>query len=220
LGYQYVLISNNDISLEDDLLLSKMIIRYEQLEMPAFVSPVMIVNQLVSKEHSAWKLPDKTKEILNSSFILKFLGYWYLKHFLYKIKLGAPNEIKVDCLPGSFFMGKTAIFKKINYFDENTFLYYEETIIGYKVKELNLNNYIIQELNYNHFTSKSIDRLLNNIKKHKILLESRCYYWTHYRKVNKIFPAVLKLLFKIWTVEFKVITSFSNIYKRLQSFKF
>jgi GT2 family glycosyltransferase len=215
LEYEYILITNNDIRIEDDSLLSEMLKRYEKLESPAFVSPVMFVNSKVSRKYSAWKLPSKTKEILDSTYLFKFLGYPYLKMFYYKINPNSNVILKVDCLPGSFFMGKSSVFKAINYFDEQTFLYFEETILGNRVKKNNLINYLFQDLKYDHHSSQSIDKYFNNVKKHKLLLISRCYYWKHYMDGNTFFLNILKFCFNFWTTEYWIIINYSKLYKQL-----
>ena len=38
--------------------------------------------------------------------------------------------------------------------DENTFLYMEEAILAHKIKKINLNNYLITTLRYEHMTNK------------------------------------------------------------------
>ena len=48
-----------------------------------------------------------------------------------------------------FLYNKRLSFKKIDYFDENTFLYYEENIIGKKLKDKNLNTYVDNRVQVN-----------------------------------------------------------------------
>ena len=43
--------------------------------------------------------------------------------------------LDVENIAGSFFIARHDIFKAIGYFDENTFLFYEEDILGEKIKE-------------------------------------------------------------------------------------
>jgi GT2 family glycosyltransferase len=206
----YILISNNDIEFEDTLLLSKMIIEYEKLDRPAFVSPMMLINYRISYFDSAWRLPTKTSEIFRSTFLLSFLGYFYLKSQFYYMENINKTPIVVDCLPGSFFMGTQDVFRNINYFDEGTFLYLEETIIGEKVKEFGLKNYLITALAYNHNASKTIDQFNSQIHKFRILLKSKIYYWEKYKKADTFFINLIKYLYKVRGFELYILKALKS----------
>ncbi len=168
----------------------------------------MLVNNKISKERAAWKLPTRKKELLSGSFTLKYFLSRYLRTFYYDISQDSRTPIAVDCLPGSFFLGHIDIFKKTDYFDEGTFLYYEEIIIAMKIKNLGLHNYIITEATYLHKESSSINNSLSFIKKHKILLDSKIYFWKKYRRSSQYFILALKVLFRIWTIEYLTIKLF------------
>ncbi|MCX6328271.1 MAG: glycosyltransferase family 2 protein, partial [Bacteroidia bacterium] len=171
-GCEYILVSNSDIEIEDEFFLRKLTKEYMRLDKIAFISPVMLTKGKVRREFSAWKLPTQVKEIFNSTYVLRFLGNWYLRKFYYKIDINDNNARKVDCLPGSFFFGATKVFQDLDYFDENIFLYYEETILGLKVKNRDLQNYLVQDLCYNHFSGSSTDKSLSILEKHNQLLRS------------------------------------------------
>ncbi|MCJ7449542.1 MAG: glycosyltransferase family 2 protein [Bacteroidales bacterium] len=197
----FILISNGDIFLDDKYLLIKMIQKYNKFEKVAFVSPVMVVNDHARSEFSAWKLPSKLKDILSSTFLLRILGSTYLARYYYKIETGNDISLKVDCVGGSFFLGAVDIFRKINYFDENTFLYYEETILGLKVRNNSLNNYLIQDLKYSHLQAHTINAIFSPAKKYRMLLNSKLYYWKTYFGAGKIFLITMKFLYIILVAE-------------------
>ena len=75
--------------------------------------------------------------------------------------------MKVDCLTGSFFMGKLDTFIQLEYFDERTFLFEEERILAQKVKKAGLQNYLALSLAFHHEDSsvinKEIDKALDNM---------------------------------------------------------
>jgi GT2 family glycosyltransferase len=200
-GCEFILISNNDIEFEDVFLLKQLTEEYRKLKNVAFIAPVMLVNGKLSKVHYAWKLPDKMKEILSSTYLLKLLGYFYLKKFYYSIGINDKSALNVECLAGSFFLGSSSAFKEAGYFDENIFLYYEETLLGHKVKKINKNNYLIQGIFYNHFQEYSINTKYSIFQKHRILLESKTYYWKNYCNAGFPFLSVLKFLYYINLLE-------------------
>ena len=214
-GFEYILISNNDIEIDDEFLLNKLIDEYNKLANIAFISPLMLIHGNVSRVHYAWRLPDKCKEILTSTFLLKFLGQSYLKKFYYDLPPDRMKPVKVDCLPGSFFLGKTDIFLKTGCFDEKTFLYYEETITGKNVKDLNMQNYLIPGLFYNHFQECSINTDYSYMAKHRLLVDSKLYYWKNYKNAGKLFLWLLKLLFYINVFETLIVKPGKIFYEKV-----
>jgi N-acetylglucosaminyl-diphospho-decaprenol L-rhamnosyltransferase len=206
----YIIISNNDIVLEDKDLINKMAHRYSDLKDPGFASPVMFVNNKVNLEYTAWKLPVKTSEILGSTFLLKYLFRSYLKKSYYSIDFKSMTPIKVDCLAGSFFMGSPAIFKQLDYFDEKVFLYYEESILGTKVKKAGLNNYLLQDCRYDHLHSHTINTVFSFKEKFRKNFESKIYYWKKYQGAGSSFIFLLKMLFLIFRFELLVVSVIRN----------
>lgn len=192
----YILVSNNDIEIGDSLLLYKMIQEYKTLKNPAFISPIMYVNGKKSS-NPAWKLPTLKDDIIGS---LRLFEAFFDSFKTYDIQVNK-SHIKVDCLPGSFFMGKKDIYYKIGLMDEKTFLYMEEAILAYKVKGCTLNNYLLTNLKYEHLTSQTISNELSLMKTRKHLIDSRLYFHKEYLKTNRLGILLLKLLFYIWKLE-------------------
>lgn len=54
---------------------------------------------------------------------------------IYKDKMPYKNDIKFEVPSGCFFITKTKILQKVGLFDDRTFLYNEEVILGYKLKQ-------------------------------------------------------------------------------------
>lgn len=192
----YILVSNNDIEIGDSLLLYKMIQEYKTLKNPAFISPVMYVNGKQSS-NPAWKLPTLKDDIIGS---LRLFEVFFDSFKTYEIQLNK-SHIEADCLPGSFFMARKDIFYTLGLMDEKTFLYMEEAILAYKVKESNLKNYLLTNLKYEHLTSQTISNELSLMKMRKHLIDSRIYFHKEYLKTNEIGILLLNFLFYIWKFE-------------------
>lgn len=202
----FIVISNNDISINDTLLLFKMTKEYKKLKNPAFVAPIMRDNGKISKM-SAWKTPRFIDDLKGSLIALEFIfrnEYFYRGRQIYNTE--HLSEIKpVDCLAGSFFMGVKKVFFDIGLLDENTFLYMEESIIGIKVKRLGLNNYLLYNLNYDHLSSQTISSNLSFINMHKYAFQSKMYYHKEYLNSSSSRIFLLKSLFEVWKIESSVV---------------
>ena len=67
-------------------------------------------------------------------------------------------------------------------FDKHVFLYYEEKILGQKLKQMGLKELLVTDAYYVHAHSVSIDKSYTKISdKQKLLHKSKLYYYQHYR---------------------------------------
>ncbi len=62
----------------------------------------------------------------------------------------SPGLLKVDCVAGCFFMAKVSCLSDIGFFDENMFLYFEETSIGIRCKKKGYITLLAEDLCYYH----------------------------------------------------------------------
>lgn len=90
----------------------------------------------------------------------------------------------VDIIRGSFMFFQTEALVNAGYFDDNTFLYCEETIISHRFKDCGYKVALITNKYYIHDHIESKSRV--NITSQKRLYESRYYYAVRYLKINVI----------------------------------
>ena len=81
----------------------------------------------------------------------------------------------------------------IDYLDEGTFLYYEENIMGTKLKNKNLKTIIDTKVEVFHNHSITIDKSVKKISKYKILKKSQLYFHKKYNDAN-LFDIILLTL--------------------------
>lgn len=92
----------------------------------------------------------------------------------------------VDCASGSFFMIRGSVFKQVGYFDENTFLFYEEDILGFKIKRLGKKECVLNTCSIIHREGVSAGRNINYLKKYMTMQKSRLYFHRCYKKTGII----------------------------------
>jgi hypothetical protein len=201
---KYIAISNNDIKLNDPWFINKLISRYISLDQAAFIAPVMFESN-IPQGASAWKLPTKTSEVVSSTFCLSYLFRKYLQKFSYKLDGDGKAEVPVECLAGSFFIGDKDVFERLGGFDGGTFLYYEETILGHKVKEAGLINYLIKDIGYHHTAARCINRHYNVFRRHNFLMRSKIYYWKQHKGQGELFLSLLRFMHHINIIEWKAL---------------
>lgn len=88
----------------------------------------------------------------------------------------------VDCVAGSFFVIRRDALRLACDFDEHTFLYYEEDILGYKLKRLGYKSAVLCGFSFIHCEGVSVNKSMNYLKKYLAMQKSRLYFHRHYKK--------------------------------------
>lgn len=162
----------------------------------------IVVAGPVIKEHGnlnrGWILPSTNMEILlNLPLINRFIREKIIK---YKNSHYEKDISYVDVVSGCFFMVDSVFLQEVDYFDSNTFLYYEEQIFSKKVKNANKKEIVDNRVNIIHDHSISIDKSIKRIKKHRILKQSQRYYIKKYQKANFIQMSLLYITDKLYVI--------------------
>ena len=186
----YVIISNPDIIVEEKVI-KKLIKDLDNNLDISLIGPVINEQE---KKSRGWKLPKFREDLLSN---LNYFHKYANKLLKYNDDYYKTDLVKVDVIHGSFFIARFRDFKKIDYFDENTFLYYEENIIGKKLRDLNLKTCVDTKVSAIHNLSVSVDKSLNSLKKYKVLKKSQRYYERKYNKLNIIGIFILYLSYII-----------------------
>ncbi|KXY37745.1 hypothetical protein AT269_06010 [Bacillus cereus] len=179
LNVEFVIISNPDVSFTESVIAKVIEVGMSDSKI-GLIAPTM-VNSNGKNAVPAWKLPTLKDDIV-ISFELgkKLLG----DPLLYKEELSKDlNE--VDVLPGSLFGARADVFKKVGYFDEETFLYCEERILAYKLKKVGFKNILLGKVTYMHDHSVTISKFVSDLKKQTILFESKNIYHRKYLGISK-----------------------------------
>ena len=95
-------------------------------------------------------------------------------------------------------MVDSIFLKSVDFFDENTFLYYEEQIFAKKVSENKKYEAINNKVEIIHDHSVSIDKSIKRVGKHRILKSSQRYFVKNYLKGHFIQMALLYLTDKFY----------------------
>lgn len=190
---QYILFANTDtIFSEDDI--------YACLEILDSNRNIGLVSMRIkdingNEERAAWNFKPYWKYL--------FFNFWIYRHFTYKSDQCFYNEVSkfafVDMVRGSFMMFSAKALFDADYFDEGTFLYFEEECIscrlkahGYKVAIVTNHFYI-----HNHITSPNS----NHKKNKKIMDESLVYFLNTYYNIGKFKNKIFQIAVRISEVE-------------------
>lgn len=130
-----------------------------------------------------WKVPTPWQDsVLNIACIHRYLR----PKMLYYSEKYYTGLVPVGVVSGCFFCMRSDVLEQVGFFDENTFLYYEENIIS---KKLHMHGYKIMlqsDVSVFHNHSVTIDKSIHSVKKFKILKQSQIYFQKKYNKANWI----------------------------------
>ena len=201
-GSADIIFSNADIIINcnDDLENLRNILDQKEV---GIVGPVVYQNGGLNR---GWILPTPYNEILIN---LPLIGRKFINRIHYEESHYNANTSQVDVLSFCFFLIKTEVLEKVNFFDEGTFLYYEENIMASKLKSTNYKCLIDNTVTIIHDHSATIDKNINYINKFKILKESQLYFEKKYNNINKLELFLLKL-----TIRLTLLTLYVRIFIR------
>lgn len=177
----YVCICNPDILInEASLIICEKFLQSKSDTV--IVAPMMKDRNGIKKVECAWPIQKGMRYLL---FSLKLIGKFF--NDLYPSILEEISPRKVDCVAGSCLLVNTEKFKLLGMYDENIFLYCEETVIGIKAKAKGYSTYLIRSAEFEHLHSESIDKSIKSkIKQKQIMWNSRLYVLKKYYKWNGI----------------------------------
>lgn len=203
-----IIVSNTDIIDIDFKKIKKLIDDLNNTDV-SLVSPII-------KEHTGlnrgWKIPSpKVDILLNLPLIHRYLRK---KLLYYNNDYYNETLVKVDVTSGCFFLIKSDVLEKVNFMDENTFLYYEENILAKKLKNNNLNEYIDTSVVLFHNHSITIDKSINRIKKFKILKRSQMYFQKNYNNASICDIMFMKLTSKFMIIILYIIVFLKGGFKK------
>lgn len=192
---EYYLILNNDILFTMDILtpLKQYMDQHQQV---GVVSP-LLYDKYGNIDYECARYEKKKRD-----FILRTFSFVKLKDKNKILKVHPEylntEEVNIELPSGSCMMFQRNVFETINFFDPNTFLYYEEDIIWKKLKKIGRNSILLPKLSCIHLgacsTSKSFSSIISESYKQSML-----YYLKNYSGFSPVFVKLIemKLSFKI-----------------------
>jgi hypothetical protein len=184
-----IIISNPDIIVREEDIAA--LIKDLERKDIALIAPVIKEPNGISR---GWHLPTFASELVSN---IPYFHYLENKMLAYKEEDYQNNLTEVEVVKGCFFIIKKDVFEAINFFDENTFLYYEEIIMGKKLRELGFKTYVDNRVTIIHALSKSVDKSINRINKFKILKSSQYYYEKYINELDSFKLVLLKITYYI-----------------------
>ncbi len=210
---KYILICNPDVEIPKNFVKNMVIYLENDIHLAAVSGLMLNYRNELDFSRIAWKIPN----ILSCIFMnLDLLVKIYNPIMYHHLDLNGINKKVgyVECLPGSCFVIKTEILRQVGFYDENIFLYYEENILGKKIKNmglvngLSINDFFMHKHRFNKSTKKFIEYYL-------ILNKSKLYYILKYTKFGKILSPIFIISVILGLLEIILVNLFKIVKQNL-----
>ena len=124
------------------------------------------------------------------------------------------NIAFVDAIAGSLLMVDIEKILEVGGYDEGVFLYQEEAILGFKLKQRRYKTIILTKYSYLHAHSQSINKSFDKtLARQRLREKSVLYYFKHYLKAGDLKIAFAKLVFFIIRLEISLFDILSKVCK-------
>lgn len=201
-----ILILNNDIVFIDDIIPS-LVSFLESKPNIGIVSPLLLKKNGKSIDYNCARLDCTLKEIACYYLLYCRDFYGILSKLASKAKILVNNPalinepaIPIELPSGSCMLIKKDLFKNIGYFDPNTFLYYEESILYRKLRAINKINYLLPEVKCIHLGAQTTSMTNRSYSYLKNSNKSAYYYVMHYRDLNLFQKSAFSILYAIYSI--------------------
>ena len=164
---EYLLILNPDTRIVKDAI-DQLVKFLDKNKNAGIVAPNLIdIKGKIFRQLSLQALTP-IRAIFSMSFVNNF--------FPRKRDFATNKPLEVEEVPGSAFLIRSEVFEKAGMFDENIFMYFEESDIGKRVRNLNYKIFVNPKAEVLHYWYQRFDE-----KRKKIFEKSRFYYFKkHY----------------------------------------
>lgn len=198
----HILICNPDIDIEEDVL-SRMLDVFNNDPEVAVVAPYMLNRDGRKEPGTAWRLPTKYEYIFSAGLLI---GHFLRPSYYTDLDKLANMSKEVDCVAGSLLMVDTEKMMEYGMYDEEIFLFGEETTIGSKFKKANLKTVLLLQDTFLHLHGVSINKSIGSeIKKRKLLLKSRQYILKTYLGATRLDLLIAKVVYGVSMLEYRVL---------------
>lgn len=137
--------------------------------------------------------PSLLQEFSDIGFSFLYKNYYY-NHLAVGLTCSKKQPFIVDYVSGADMMIEKSIFDNLKGFDEDFFLYYEETEFSYRIKKEGWFSYIVPQAKIIHLESVSI---ISSAKKRRMKRSKKLFFAKCYGKYSLIFLALSSSLNKL-----------------------
>lgn len=181
-GASHILVANPDTVFSEDLL-QALLSAFADRPQLGVASAVMQDGQ-GGRQQTAWPLRPWLGELLNSGPLSRRIFRSLINYR--PAYLAKSAAVPVDVVHGSLLMLSAEAFLACGGYDERVFLYGEENILGFRMKQAGYRSLLLQNRSYSHENSGTISKTYRSmVPKQKLRQESERFYYREYLHISR-----------------------------------
>ena len=169
----------------------------------ALVAPVMLFPSGEVNYKCSWKIPTYFQALFFSLYFSSLL----VKKMFYNKTEFKKDFIEIECSAGSLIFVDLQKILEAGLYDENIFLYCEETVLGILLQKHCYKSYLLTNVSFVHRHSESINKTYKSeVAKKKIMWNSRLYVLEKYYHIGCIKKMFAKFIAFVSITETRILT--------------
>lgn len=196
--FDYYVIANPDVAVTQEALLA-CVGFLEENKSYALAAPHMLRPDGTQHPLSGWRERSFQCDLAYSSGLLSRLVGMYRE--VYPPAHWQTPVSDVDCAAGSFFVIRGVLFRQVGLFDEKTFLYYEEDILGSRLRHFGWKLAVLNTVTFVHNEGAAVGKALSELKKYRAMQKSRLYFQRRYKQISEWKYTLLRFATAMGTLE-------------------
>lgn len=210
---EFILLSNPDVIVDEKTLSAlELFLRNERDY--AVVAPSMLDPNRDRCLNAAFKIPSKRDFVFSTNWLFERI---FRPMFYKDIKNPGLLKKDVDAVAGSLFLMNADYVLKSGLFDENIFLYWEEIVLGMKIKSVHKKAALLTNEFFVHNHSVTISKTYKSaISKQRLFIKSKLYVLKHYYRANFIEYFFAYCLAKISLIDVLIVPKLVKKWKKIR----
>ena len=186
---EYLCILNPDTVLPEDCF-TELLVFHKELQNPGAIGIQLIDGSGEFLKESKRNVP--TPKVA----LMKLLGNCTQ---YYNLELNQNEKGKTDILVGAFMFMKTSLYRQVNGFDEDYFMYGEDIDLSYRILKAGFQNYYFGEIQAVHFKGESTTK--DQVYLNRFFNAMYIFYKKHFKNYKTSFKLVKQILKLTKTIE-------------------
>lgn len=200
-GATHVIIANPDTSFTENCIEGMSRVFYHAPDVG--VVAATMEDAVYGSQRNGWPLRNFTRELLSMGPVSRRLFRRLLEYP--ESYFQDKNAVYVDAVHGSMLMVDGAVFTDCGGYDENVFLYQEESVLGWKMKQAGYRTVLLLNCRYLHEHSVSIRKTYQSqLARQQLRHDSTMYYFRQYLHINRLQEEIARIWFRILLLEIRL----------------
>lgn len=194
---RFLIFSNNDLNFTHKVIIEEAVLLFEKDKKIAALGPGIV--DLNGNRQNPGKFQSMSKQLFGDYLELLLPKALKRQSMTYEQASGV-----CDWVSGAFMLVEAVKFWDAGGFDENTFLFMEETILSRRFEKINCYMYFDDSVQLIHNHGETVKSTIGVIRGIQHDFQSRIYYYRNYQNIKRIWIVLARIHFRVFLILFSL----------------